>query len=66
MTRVTIHHARKLGYCISGIRRMCEQHGLDFRKLVREGYTIEEISDLDDALIQRVIAVAKQEEADGR
>lgn len=66
MTRVTIKHVRKLGYCVSGVRAWCDQHGFDFRKLVREGYTIGEISHIDDHNVRRVIDIVKQEEqADG-
>jgi len=34
---------RELGYCSWGARRVCRQSDLDFRKLLREGLTLDEI-----------------------
>lgn len=42
-------------YCIKGIKEFCKRHNLDFRKLVREGINVEEIKDIDDAMLFNII-----------
>lgn len=59
--RVTITDCRKAGFCVSGLRQHCATLGLDFRRLVKEGLPISEIEGIDDANVQRCIAVAKGE-----
>lgn len=63
---VTIEHIRRAreshgGFCASGIRVWCERYGIDFRRLLQEGYPIEEIEALGDAMSQKVVAIAKGE-----
>jgi len=40
---ITMRDLRALGYCAIGARRVCKSSGIDFRKLLDEGLTIEEI-----------------------
>jgi len=64
---VTIHHCRKSGFCVDGVRRHCTLLGIDFRRLVKAGIPIPEIEHLEDAIVQRCIATARAEESeDGR
>ena len=61
---VTIHHCRKGGYCVSGVKKHCKTLGLDFVRLVKTGIPISEIEHLNDAIVQRCIGIARAEEAD--
>jgi len=65
VTRVRITHARQLGYCVPGIRRVCKQHGADFRRFVREGIPADELRSIEDAEVARIIDAAEMEERDG-
>lgn len=47
--------------CVSGVRAWCASHGVDYRRLVREGLPLAEVEHLDDAFAQRVKAIAMQE-----
>jgi hypothetical protein len=65
---VTIEHIRAAraahgGYCSNGMRRWCVQHGVDFRRLLQEGYPVEEIEALapGDAFAQQVLSFVKGE-----
>jgi len=40
---ITMRDLRELGYCAIGARRVCRASGLDFRKLIKGGLTLEEI-----------------------
>jgi len=40
---ITMRDLRQLGYCAIGARRVCKNSGLDFKKLLSEGLTLEEI-----------------------
>lgn len=40
---ITMRDLRALGYCAIGARRVCRASELDFKKLTREGLTLEEI-----------------------
>lgn len=64
--RLTIHDCRKAGYCVAGIRRLCEAHGQDFRAFVRQGIPIAEIIHIDDAALKRCIEVARKERGNGQ
>ena len=58
--RVTINDCRAAGYCIvNGVKPKCAALGLDFRKLVREGLPLSSVESIEDAQVQRIVAVAK-------
>jgi len=40
---ITMNDLRALGYCSWGTKRVCRVSNLDFKKLLREGLTLEEI-----------------------
>lgn len=40
---ITIRDLREIGYCAIGARKVCKASGIDFKKLLNEGLTIEEI-----------------------
>lgn len=61
---VTIEHIRLArqkhgGFCASGIKVWCERYGVDFRRLLQEGYPIEEIEAIGDAMSEKVVAIAR-------
>lgn len=58
--RVTIQDCRDAGFCVSGIRAVCETHGLDFRALVRAGLPLEPLKDIDDLTVKRVVRIAEE------
>lgn len=64
--RLTINDCREAGYCVSGVRRACESFGVDFRTLVKEGVPLSKLESIEDANLQRAIAVARKRiETDG-
>jgi molybdate-binding protein len=53
---VTIEDVRAAGFCVKGIKYHAETLGLDFKKLLREGYTVQEVEHLKgDAFISKII-----------
>lgn len=59
--KITIQDCRAAGYCINpGVKKVCEEHGIDFRSFVRNGLDIEVAETYDSAFIQRVIGFAKK------
>jgi len=40
---ITMRDLRELGYCAIGARRVCKASGVDFKKLTKEGLTLDEI-----------------------
>ena len=58
MMKVTVADARKLSYCLLGVRRVCHRYGLDFKAFIREGIDAEVLERIDDAQIQRLIEAA--------
>ena len=53
--RIYIKDLVELKYCIRGTKEFCKRYNLDFRKLVREGINVEEIKDINDAMLFNVI-----------
>lgn len=58
--RVTATDCQTLGLCMSGVRRGCAANGIDFRRLVREGIPVDEIENISDPTVRRVIEEAKR------
>ena len=64
---VTIGDVRRAGFCAAGIRRHCEAHGLDFRRLTGPGIPADEVRGIDDAWIARAVRTAEERaNGDGR
>jgi len=58
---IKIRHAVELGYCIKGIKEFCKQHNIDFKKFVVYGIEEEELANIDDAMVIKIIEHAKEE-----
>ena len=57
--RVYARHMRPLGFClIPGVRDWGVQHGLDFRRFVKEGIPVSELAQIDDVFAKRAIEQA--------
>jgi hypothetical protein len=52
---ITMDEIRRAGFCASGSRRWFEQHGMDFRKIVREGITVRDLLATKDGNAQHVV-----------
>lgn len=67
---VTMRHARaarldgKPINCAPGIWAWLARHGIDAGELVRDGVSSDRLEHIDDAFVQRAIAIARQEAAD--
>lgn len=59
--RIFLRHLPPAGFCSNGARRAAPSLGLDFRRFAREGIPVAEIEHMDDANVQRIIAVARKE-----
>lgn len=62
--KLTTDDFARAGFCVSGIKAWCEANGRDFRDLIRNGLPIEEARTMDDAFVQRALAL--KEASDGR
>jgi hypothetical protein len=60
--RITVSDMRALQYCAHGSRLFARRHGLDWSRFVRDGIPVEEVERIDDAMMRRVIEVARQRE----
>ncbi len=60
MSRVYLHHARKLGYCSCGMREFCKKYGLDYVSFIKDGIESQELLDKTnhDAMSVAVVEVA--------
>lgn len=57
--RVTVSDIRKTGQCVSGQWRWFQEHGFDFRRVMKEGVTLRELHQTGDGeaeiVVKRVI-----------
>lgn len=53
--RLTIDDIRRGGHCVRGTRLWFESRGLNFRKFLKEGCTIEEARALGDGHVNTVL-----------
>ncbi len=63
--RVHFRHVRKAKLCARGARAWFRQRGLDYAAFVADGLPVSEIEALNDALGNRVAAIARQEATHG-
>lgn len=59
--RITVQDVKAAGFCINlGARRWCAAHGVDFRKFVTLGIDDSELTDINDAMLERVKQEARK------
>ncbi|ARB05707.1 hypothetical protein [Synechococcus virus S-ESS1] len=63
---LTMEDVRKSGFCVRGAKAHCTELGIDFKGLVKNGFPLAEAEAIQDAHVQRIVAVAKKRIADGR
>lgn len=59
--RVTIDHARALGYCAKGMRAFAERHGLDWNAFRAEGIPAATMEATGDAMAIAAARKAREE-----
>lgn len=59
MAKVTMKHIREAGICARGLVAFAVRHSLDRDRFFREGLDTEELKDIDDEMVRRVIAIAE-------
>lgn len=62
---ITINDMRKVGFCVSGVRRWFDAHGLDFRDLLANGIPASKLLATEDGLAQKVVDSVMKEPGDG-
>ena len=60
---IRYRHCILAGFCKSGVKIKCRMLGLSYEKLMREGYTIEELPEsvLRDSQVQTLVEFMKKE-----
>jgi hypothetical protein len=56
---VTINHVRAAGLCVHGTRTWFARHGLDFRDFLANGMPASALLATGDAMVQRVVEIAR-------
>lgn len=59
---LTARDAKNAGMCLSGQKRFCEAHDIDFRRFLQHGVDVSELEHIDDANLTKAIELAKQRE----
>jgi hypothetical protein len=55
---ITAADVRAAGYCLHiGARRWCSRHGVDFRRLMREGIPVAELGHINDVMLSRILEI---------
>jgi hypothetical protein len=60
-TRVYVRHVRQCGFCLSGVRKWAELHGLDYRDFLSNGIPVSQILQIQDAYAKQIIDRAIKE-----
>lgn len=64
--RVYLADALAMGYCERGVEHLSKRHGIDFRRLTREGIPVGELDHIVNPTVRRVVAAVKKEAARGK
>ena len=57
--RITLDDVVKSGHCVRGAKDWFVSHGFDWRDVVRNGVSVEDLRATGDGLAERVIAATK-------
>ncbi|HYE35514.1 hypothetical protein [Methylocaldum sp.] len=60
--KITLEHARVVGYCARGMRAFAKRHGLDWERFRAEGLPEEELLETNDAMAERCVEAAHEAE----
>jgi len=52
--------AMEINYCVSGQKKFCETHNIDFKKFVKEGVPAEEFERTGDAMALKLVNYVKE------
>jgi len=63
--KIQIRDVTKHGYCVSGIKYFCRLHGIDFKSFVKNGIDVENVIDIDDAMLKQVLNKIIKGDVDG-
>lgn len=63
--RVYARHVIQAGYCLSGAKKWAVQLGIDWRRFVREGASVEEIMREDNVFTRTLVKTAEREHNNG-
>lgn len=50
------------GYCVQGVRDYCKARGINFKKLVRDGFCVEKSNVTVDGLMQKIIDMKNKQQ----
>ena len=65
--RLTAQDCLDVGFCLRrGVKPACELHGVDFKRLVREGIPLAELAELKDVNVDRAVRRARERIQNGR
>ena len=57
---ITAADIKSAGYCLHiGARRWCAAHGIDFRRLMREGIPVADVAHIDDAMLALILEIKR-------
>ena len=60
-TRIYLSDLQRFGVCMEGTKQWVESKGLDWKKIVKEGLTINRLKKLDDGYANSIIKSLKRE-----
>lgn len=66
MIRVYVRHVMAAGFCARGFVVWAKDRGLDLRRFFTEGFPVEEVEALDDAMALAVAQKAREEALNGQ
>lgn len=55
---ITMRHVRQAKICSRGARQLAERQGLDWSRFLKVGVPSEELEQIDDAMVKRLLEVA--------
>jgi hypothetical protein len=64
--RIHVRHMRAANICARGSREWCARNGVSWAQFVAHGLPVAVMRELDDPIVNRIIAEAEKERADGR
>lgn len=62
MAIVRLEDARRLKYCLKGVRAFCARHGIDFRSFVKGGVDESILLNINDAMAHALVDAARNRE----